>query len=184
MNDELKKWETIGSEHIGNFKVFDLYVKKRVNAKTNKASNFTSLEAPNWVNILAITKNQEIILVEQYRHGIDDFSLELPAGVMELDEDSRSAAERECIEETGYEGENEAILLGKVRANPAFLNNYCFHYLWENCELKYSQNLDENEDIRVILKPMSEVTKLIKEGKLQHTLTLSALMLYSIKIRQ
>jgi len=181
MHKEIKKWETTDSEFIGDFKIFNLFYKTRINPNTNLSNKFTVAEPPNWVNIIALTTNQEIILVEQFRHGIDNLSLELPAGIVEEFEDTRVAAERECIEETGYIGNGTAQLLGKTRPNPAFFSNYCFHYLWTNCELKRTQNLDENEDIRVVLYPLKEVNKLIEHGKLQHTLTLSALMFYNIK---
>ncbi len=177
----LKKWATIDSKFLGNHKVFDLYHKIRTNPNTLKSYSFTSLEAPNWVNVVAITEENELILVEQYRHGIDDFSLELPAGVIEKNEEPDCAAKRECTEETGYCGGDNVLLLGEVRPNPAFLNNFCYHYLWLNCRLLNDQKLDENEDIKVVLCPMNEVKKLITGRKLTHTLTLSALLLYSLK---
>ncbi|MBR3090784.1 MAG: NUDIX hydrolase [Bacteroidetes bacterium] len=178
MDKTISKWKTIDIEKVGNFKVFDLYYKTRINPNTNIAHKFTSLDAPTWVNIVATTNDNKILLVEQYRHGIDEISLELPAGIVEPNEDPLDAAKRECIEETGYVGQNDIILLGKVRPNPAFLNNYCYHYLWERCDLNYDQKLDENEDIRVVLYPIEEIINLIQTEKLQHTLTLSALMLY------
>ncbi len=177
----IQKWKTIDTEFIGNFKIFDLFYKTRINPKTSLASKFTVASPPSWVNIISITKNNEIVLVEQYRHGIDELSLELPAGIVETQEDTRAAAERECVEETGYLSKQSAILLGKIRPNPAFFSNYCFHYLWLDCELKKEQKLDENEDIRVVLHKLEDIPDLIKSQKLQHTLTLSALMLYSIK---
>ena len=170
----LKKWKTVNSEFIGNYKVFDLFLKKRENPKTGKTSDFTTLIANDWINIIPITVNKEVVLVEQYRHGTDEISLEIPAGIMEENENPRKAAERECAEETGFIGKSEAIFLGKCRSNPAFLNNYCYHFLWLDCELIQEQNLDENEDIRVVRVPLSEIKNYISENKIDHSLVISA----------
>ncbi|MDR0926756.1 MAG: NUDIX hydrolase [Ignavibacteria bacterium] len=176
----IKKWETIETENCGNYRVFELYKKKRIHPITKSISTFTSLHATSWVNIIPITTNGEVVLVEQYRHGTDDISIELPAGLVEIDEDTRIAAERECTEETGYVGDGQAILLGAVRPNPAFLDNYCYHYLWTGCQLRHSQNLDENEDINVLTIPFADIHKWIEEGKIQHSLVMSALYFYAI----
>jgi len=178
--ENIAKWKTIGTDFCGNYKVFDIYKKQREHPKTKVISEFTALSAPGWVNIIPITTNNEIILVEQYRHGIDDISLEIPAGIMEKNEEPRIAAERECKEETGYVGEGDAILLGTVRPNPAFLDNFCHHFLWKNCQLKLQQNLDENEDINVVKVPLSEIKNLIIEKKINHTLVLSAIFFFSL----
>ena len=170
----IAKWETLDSNFLGNYKVFDLYRKTRKHPKTRKVGDFTALVATDWVNIIPITVEQEIVLVEQYRHGIDAITLEIPAGIMEANENPKAAAERECIEETGYIGKSEAILLGKSRSNPAFLNNYCYHYLWLDCELKQEQHLDENEDIRIVKIPLSAIKNYIAENKIEHSLAISA----------
>lgn len=178
--EKIAKWKTISTEFCENYRVFDVYKKKRENPKTKVVGEFTALSAPEWVNIIPITVDNEIILVEQYRHGIDDISLELPAGIVEKNEEPRFAAERECKEETGYIGEGDAILLGSVRPNPAFLDNFCHHFLWKNCQLKFQQNLDDNEDINVIKVPFSEIKNLIIEKKINHTLALSAILFFSL----
>ena len=179
-----KKWKTISTEFIGNFRIFELFQYEREHPKTHKISNFFGLNSTNWVNIIPITKDNEIILVEQYRHGIDASAIEIPAGLIEKNEEPKFAAMRECIEETGYEGEGEAIFLGKVRPNPAFLNNYCYHYLWLNCEKKYAQNLDENEDINVLKVSFDEIKKMINRNEIDHSLVISALYHYERSIQE
>ena len=176
-----KKWKTLSGNFIGNFKIFDIFLYEREHPKSLKVSNFYGLHSTNWVNIIPITQDNEIILVEQYRHGIDKSAIEVPAGLIELNEDPKSAAMRECIEETGYQGEGEAIFLGKVRPNPAFLDNYCYHYLWLNCEKRYEQNLDENEDINVLKVPFNKIKEMIESGEIDHSLVISALYYYEKK---
>ncbi len=171
----IEKWKTLSQKLIGNFRIFDLFQYERKHPKTHKISSFYGLNSVNWVNIIPITKDDEIILVEQYRHGIDATSLEIPAGLVELNEEPKNAAMRECIEETGYQGEGEATFLGRVRPNPAYLNNFCYHYIWLNCEKKYEQNLDENEDINVIKLPFNQIKNMIESGEIDHSLVISAL---------
>lgn len=174
----IEKWKTLSKKLIGNFRIFDLFQYEREHPKTHKTTNFYAMDSTNWVNIIPITSDNEIILVEQYRHGIDSTTLELPAGLMELNEDPKDAAMRECLEETGYEGEGDAIFLGRVKPNPAYLNNFCYHYLWLNCKKKYDQHLDENEDINVIKLPISKIKDMIESGEIDHSLVISALFFY------
>jgi 8-oxo-dGTP pyrophosphatase MutT (NUDIX family) len=175
----IKKWKTLSKKIIGNFRIFELFQYEREHPNTHRISQFYGLSSTNWVNIIPITKDNKIILVEQYRHGIDTSAIEIPAGLIELNEDPKIAAMRECMEETGYQGGSEAIFLGKVRPNPAFLDNWCYHYLWLNCEKKFEQNLDENEDINVLKIPMDEMQEMINNGKINHSLVISAMFHYN-----
>jgi 8-oxo-dGTP pyrophosphatase MutT (NUDIX family) len=174
----ISKWKTIEKELVGNFRIFTLNLIKREHPVTHKISTFTGLEADNWVNIIPITKSKEVILVEQYRHGTDDITIEIPAGIIEKDEEPVDAAMRECCEETGYFSDNKPILLGRVRPNPAFLNNYCYHYLWEDVEQKFEQDLDDNEDINFFKVPLNEIALMISEEKMVHSLIMSAFYFY------
>ncbi len=177
----MKKWETIEKHHVGNFRIFDLYRYKRVHPEKQTTSEFVVLDSPNWINIIPITRSGDIIFVEQYRHGTDDLSWEVPAGLIEKNEPPQIAAERECIEETGYCSESPAELLGFVEPNPAFLGNRCYHFLWKDCELKFQQKLDENELIKVHLVNNKDLNELIKSGVVRHSLVISALFYYNLK---
>lgn len=178
---KINRWETIEEEYVGNFKIFDIYYYTRVNPEKNTKAKFVALKSPNWVNILPITKNKELVLVEQYRHGSDELSLEIPAGLIEKDEHHRLAAERECAEETGFVGAAEAELLGFVEPNPAFLGNRCYHYVWFDCEKKLEQKLDDNEIISVRLFPLKDIKQMIENGQIKHSLVLSAILFFNIK---
>ena len=178
----MEKWKTLSKKLVGNFKIFELFQYEREHPNTHKINNFYGLKSYNWVNIIPLTRVNEIILVEQYRHGIDAPAIEIPAGLIELNEDSKDAAMRECMEETGYQGEGNAIFLGKVKPNPAFLNNYCYHYLWLNCEKKCEQKLDENEDINVIKVPFNHIKAMIESGEIDHSLVISALYYYEMYV--
>jgi len=177
----MKKWETISKKHEGNFKIFDLYTCKRKHPEKQTVSEFVTLESPNWVNIIPITKSKEIIFVEQYRHGTDELSWEVPAGLIDLNEEPSKAAERECIEETGYFSEQSAELLGFVEPNPAFIGNRCYHFLWKDCEAKFEQKLDQNELINVHKININKLKDLINNGLVRHSLVISALFYFNLK---
>ena len=132
------------------------------------------LQAPDWVNVVAVTTEGRIVMVEQYRFGIGDLSLEPVAGLLDAGEESLAAAKRELLEETGY-GNGTWRYLGAVQANPAFHNIECHHWLVENVEPVQAPALDEGEAIRVHLMTLDEIREAIAAGRIRHTLALSIL---------
>jgi 8-oxo-dGTP pyrophosphatase MutT (NUDIX family) len=175
------KWETISRSDGGNFKIFNLAWYKRRHPEWKRENDFVVLDTPSWVNIIPITSDNKVILIEQYRHGTDSITLEVPGGIVENGEDPRLAAERECREETGYLGKGDSELLGVNEPNPAFLTNKCFSYLWTGCSLQTVQELDRHEDIKVIEVPMTNIKSMILSGKITHSLVLDAFFFYSLK---
>ncbi len=177
----IKKWKTIEKKLAGDYKIFDAYWIERELEKPAKKSKFVVLNSPRWVNIIPITKNMEVVLIRQYRHGIDEITLEIPGGLVEENESPAKAAERECLEETGYRGESDAIFLGENYPNPAFLNNVCYSYLWKNCEKITAQSLDKNEDIDIQIVPLDKAKNLILNGEIKHSLVLTAFFYYFLR---
>jgi 8-oxo-dGTP pyrophosphatase MutT (NUDIX family) len=161
-------WQILKSEHL----VKDKWISLR--ADTCKMPNgrivtpYYVYEYPTWVNVVAITKQKEVVLVQQYRHGYQKTLLELPSGGMELTDKSPSEAiKRELIEETGYTGA-EFIHTCTISANPANHNNLTHCFLALDVELTEDILLDETEQIKVVLKPLKEViTSLINNDFLQ-----------------
>lgn len=133
------------------------------------------IETGTWVNVVALTKEREVILEKQYRHGAGQVLLEIPAGIMdEEDESPLQAAQRELLEETGYTSER-FIEVGKVYPNPATHNNMTYSFLALDVEKAGQQSLDETEEIEVSLVPFNEFVSLAKEGGLPQALHISAL---------
>ena len=178
---QIQKWITLDKRKIDNFKIFDLSWIKRKHPDSGKEGEFVVLDSAQWVNIIPVTKDNKVVLIEQYRQGTDELTLEVPGGLVEPGENPQDAGERECIEETGYEGNGKSLLLGENTPNPAFLNNKCYSYVWFGCELKYEQKLDRHEDIKVIEVPLSEIRNYILDGKIRHSLVLTAFFFYSMK---
>lgn len=167
MVNNLKKFIKVSSESlVENNRII---IKEKIfksNVFNGEASYYT-LEFPNWANVVPVTKNMDIILIKQYRVGIEDFCIEIPGGTGEIGENPEIVAERELLEETGYKCE-ELQFLNKVSANPALNNNFVFGYLGINAELVQEQNLDEHEDIEIIKVPIDKIPSMIKNGEIHH----------------
>lgn len=176
----IKPWKKISSKLLGDFRIFKLRSDVKISPRTGKEHDFFVLDSVNWVNVVALTPDKQLVMVEQYRHGSDSVELEIPGGMMDVNEtDPVATGIRELREETGYEGEN-ARLLGRVHANPAILSNTCFTVLVENCQLKHDLNWDYGEDLITRLVPISEIPKLVAEEKIGHSLVVGALYFFDL----
>lgn len=174
----MEKWKTIQVVNSIDLKIFTANFIKRENPKTHKSSDFVVLNSRNWVNIIPITIDNKIVMIKQYRQGIDEITLEIPGGLIDSNETPASAAMRECIEETGFYSPEPLQYLGKVHPNPAFLNNTCFTFLWKNVEKKFQTKFDPNEDIEIALFDEKEIKDLIINGIITHSIVLNAFFFY------
>lgn len=174
------KWQKIEILKRENYFIFDVGIEAKKHENTNKVANFTKVFSHDWVNIIPITKEGKFVLIEQFRHGNDKFTIEIPGGLINQGELPIDAAIRECIEETGFSSDNNPIILGVVEPNPAFMNNKCYTFLWENCELREKQNFDEHEEIRVFEVDENELNEMVSDGKINHSIVLNALYYYKL----
>ena len=168
-----KPWKVISSRQIESYRIFNLRTDLACSPRTNKTHEFYILESEDWVNVIPITQQKDVVMIRQYRHGTGKVTLEIPGGIVESDDTPEEAASRELLEETGYRG-SKMIPLGFVYPNPAFLNNRCYTYLASNAFLSGEQEQDEKEDIEVLLRPLDEIPRLIREGEISHSLVLDA----------
>jgi 8-oxo-dGTP pyrophosphatase MutT (NUDIX family) len=129
------------------------------------------------VNVIAVTPDQRLVLVRQFRYGIDAFSLEIPGGVMDAGEDPVEAGLRELREETGYSGVR-ARLLGSVHPNPAFQSNRAHFVLVEAATPSHELEWDTDEEIEVLVEPIERVLAMARNGGITHSLVLNALMFF------
>jgi ADP-ribose pyrophosphatase len=175
----IKEWKLLDSEIDGDYKVFKIKAVHAVSPRTNRTGKFYTIETKDWVNIVAITENQEVVMIRQYRHGSKEVSLEIPGGLVDEDH-PEEAALRELLEETGFAGENIKYL-GAVNPNPAIFNNRCHTYFVEKARKVSKKNLDPDEDIEVVLVPISEIPSLLEGGLINHALVVVAFYYYFLK---
>lgn len=171
----IKPWEKTGSRSVGDFRIFRMRADAVVSPRTGSAHEVYVIETVDWVNVIALTPDEHLVMVEQYRHGSGTVELEIPGGMMDPHDASPVAtAIRELREETGYEGEL-ARGIGIIYPNPAIQNNICHTILIENCQLRHPLQLDHGEDLVTRLVPVRDLPRWVADGKIQHSLVVVAL---------
>ena len=171
----LKPWEKIGSQLLGDFRIFTIRSDRKISPRTGEEHEFYVIDSVNWVNVIALTSERQLVMVEQYRHGSDTIELEIPGGMMDAAETSPEVTgARELREETGYEGD-QGKTIGQVFPNPAIMSNTCFTVMFENCRCIHPLAFDQGEDLITRLVPVSEVPGMVASGKIRHSLVVAAL---------
>jgi ADP-ribose pyrophosphatase len=143
--------------------------------------NYYVLEYPNWVNAVAVTEDNKILIIKQYRHAAGIIAVEIPAGVIDGNEIPEVAIKRELLEETGYQFD-DIELLAIVYANPATSNNITYAYLARGGKKVDGQHLDEHEEIIVEEHTIEEVKQLLAENKIPQALHCTAIFYALMKM--
>ena len=168
------KWETLKVTPGGDYVVFKTARVERRHPHTGVARPYSVIESPDWVNVVALTPRGEMIFVRQYRHGVDELTLEIPGGMVDAGESAFEAARRELREETGYTSE-EWRPLGVTRPNPALQTNRCDTWLALNAQKTHSEDWDPGELMVTELLGPEEVEAGVSSGAIDHALVLVAL---------
>lgn len=174
---EISRWEKLSEREVAKCVVFDLLARRYRHPLRKTEGDFYVLQTSDWVNVLPVTPDKQVVLVKQFRFGIEKHSWEIPGGMMDPGEEPIAAGLRELSEETGYVPRS-ARRLGDVSPNPAILNNRCHFVLAEDVELADAQKWDEHEEIEVRLFPLDEVYAMAMRGEIVHALVLNALFYY------
>lgn len=171
----IRPWQKVGSRPLGDYRIFRVHADRAVSPRTGGEHEFFVIDCADWVNVVAVTPDRQLVMVEQYRHGTNTVELEIAGGMMDPGDASPVAAGvRELREETGYEGDH-ARVIGSVSPNPAIMSNTCSTVLVENCRLQHPVAFDHGEDIATKLVPVADVPRLIATGKIRHALVVVAL---------
>ncbi len=139
--------------------------------------DYVVAHTPDWVNVVALVPGDRLVLVRQFRFGSNELSLEIPGGVIEAGESPLAAGMRELSEETGYGG-GAARLLGSVHPNPAIMDNSCHFVLVDGAVPTGPMKWDPDEEIEVSTAPVADVLAWARSGRITHSLTVAALMLF------
>jgi 8-oxo-dGTP pyrophosphatase MutT (NUDIX family) len=177
---DIKPWQKVSSEPVGNFRIFTIRSDKVISPRTQQVQDVYVIDCVNWVNVIAVTPDQHLVMIEQYRHGSKTVELEIPGGMIDAKDASPTAAGlRELREETGYEGENPR-LIGQIFPNPAIMSNTCFTVMVENCRCLHPVQFDHGEDLVTRLVPIADLPQLVASGKIQHSLVVVALYYFEL----
>lgn len=179
MTEKPETWKKNSSRQIADCRVFKVREDFCKRDSDCKESTFFVIENPDWVNIIGLTKDKQVVLIEQFRHGTEEIILEIPGGMIDDGEEPEAAAKRELLEETGYTFE-KFVYLGKSHPNPAIQNNLIYHFLAVDCKKTNETSFDEHESVVTKLVPLRKIESLIINEKITHSLVLAAF--YKFKI--
>jgi 8-oxo-dGTP pyrophosphatase MutT (NUDIX family) len=175
----LADWTLIDKTLALQTRIFKVLLARYRMPRTGQESTFSVVDSPDWVNVVALDKQENLILIRQFRVGMAAFTIEVPGGMVDPGEQPRDTAARELYEESGYRAER-IIDLGFVEPNPAIFNNRAHMFLAEGCEHAGAQVLDEGEDIEVVPTPVVEVLRMLHSGQITHALVHVALSRYEL----
>lgn len=170
----MEKWKRLSSEYICKEPWATLRRDTCELPDGRINDHYYVLEYPDWVNMIGITEQNELLVIKQYRHGAGIISLEIPAGTTEAGEDPKHAAVREMLEETGYQFD-QIEEIAKLYANPATSGNITYTYLMTGGKKVQEQALDEHEEIDVYRIPLEEAKSMLLDNKFSQALHASAL---------
>lgn len=173
----LKPWPVVSTEQLLETRVFSLVKRQARSPRLGAVCDFFLLEAPHWVNIVPITRHKELVLVRQYRQGVEDMTLEIPGGMMDpTDPSPEHAARRELLEETGYAA-GPLRAMGWVEPNPALQSNRCYTFMAEELHSPGPLSPDGSEDLEVVHISVGEIPEYVRSGQIRHSLVIAAFAL-------
>ena len=173
----IRPWSEIRTRVEAQNPLFTLKTRTLVSPRTGKEHDFYVLEAGGWVNIIPLTPKGEVVMVRQFRHATGEITLEIPGGLIEEGQSPEQAAARELLEETGCSC-SSLSLLGRIRPNPAILDNWCHLFLAQGVIETADRELDEAEDLEVVRVGLDRVPEMIARGEIDHSLVVAAFFYY------
>ena len=170
-------WETLGSEQGEDLVIFKARYDTVQNPRNNKQLRAVVLESNDSAATIALTRNEQVLMIRQHRFGISGESLEIPGGFVDAGEDSLTAAQRELQEETGFTSDDWQYL-GFVYSNPVFMNSKVHYWLARHVEKTKTVAPDEGEALQLEVYPIFKIKELLNDGTITHPHTISAFAKY------
>ncbi len=176
----IRDWEILSREQVEDFGIFKIQKKRVRSPRTDEISEVLSAQFSDWVLVLALTSQNDVVMARQYRHGIEQVCLELPGGLVDPNDDSPEvSAGRELLEETGYKA-GSLTCIGECFPQPAILSNKCFFYLAEDAVSVQAQELEAGEDIEIVNIPLKSIHARIANKEINHGMVLLAFSFYEM----
>jgi 8-oxo-dGTP pyrophosphatase MutT (NUDIX family) len=176
----IKPWKCIRSRPAQSFRVFSIRTDKTISPRTGIEHDFYVIESRDWINIIPLTTDHQVIMIRQYRHGSREVTLEIPGGLVDPGDTPKKAAARELLEETGYRAK-KWTQIGVVNPNPALFNNHCYTFLAQDIKKMAAPTPDQTEDIETVLIPLKKIPGLILKGEIDHAMVITAFTHYFLR---
>jgi 8-oxo-dGTP pyrophosphatase MutT (NUDIX family) len=179
IDDGPEHWTEVGRELLCDCRVFDVSRCWTRSPKDGRTHAFYRIDAEDWVNVIPVTPEGEVVMVRQFRHGLGHVTLEIPGGIVDPGEEAEGAAARELREETGYRA-GPVRFLGASNPNPALFGNRVHTYLAEGCVPEGEIQNSATEETQVVLIPRVEIPARLRAGEIDHALVIAALHWWQI----
>jgi len=176
-----QSWTLLAAREIADYRVLRLREDRYLFHPTQTEADFVVCDSSDWVLVIPVTHDGQIVLIRQYRHGVRRVVLEVPGGILDPGETSEASAARELREETGYEAE-KIRFVGKLMPNPALNNAYVHILVGEGCRKVGEPQPDPLERIEVVLRPREQIPGIIASGELCHGLVIAAFHLLGLRM--
>ncbi len=179
----IRPWSRVSTEVVAEYRVFGVERHEIVDADGKPRMFVNTFRFPDWCNVLAVTPEEKLVLVWQYRFGTGQMSLEVPGGVVDPGETPIDAARRELAEEAGYAlGPTGISLFSTVEANPAMQANLTHTFVARGVTASLETSFDELEELEVCLVDLEDIPALIDEGVVRHVLVVAALETFARRL--
>jgi ADP-ribose pyrophosphatase len=173
MSDDDLTWRLGARSPGSDYRIFKTAFVDAAHPRTGAVKKFSLIECVDWVNIIALTPADEVVLIRQYRAGSASIVLEIPGGMVDAGEDALTAAKRELVEETGYTAERWRAL-GSTLPNPAIQSNRLHSFLALDARPTADTRFDSSEVIELQTAPLADVRAMLRDGRIDHALVVAA----------
>ena len=173
------EWEELERELLQDCRVFTVSRTTARSPHTGEAHPFYRIDSADWVNVVALTPDDELVMVRQYRHGEGRVTLEIPGGLVDPGESHGQAAVRELLEETGYRA-RAVVRLGQVNPNPALFGNRTETWAALGAEQVAEIQNGHTEETVVELVPRRELHAALRAGRISSAIVVAALYWFEL----